>query len=45
MVMLLPSTIPALTFYRNSISGTPATAAMLLLSTIPALTIYGNSIS
>ena len=34
MKMLLPSTIAALTIYRNSISGPPATMAMLLPSTI-----------
>ena len=45
MAMLFLSTIPALTFYRTSISGTPATAAMLLPCPLSALTIYRNSIT
>jgi hypothetical protein len=43
MAMLLPSTIPTLTIYRNSITLASSNHGMLLPNTIPALTIYRNS--
>ena len=44
--MVLPSTIPALTIYRNAITRPPATPAIMVLpSTIPALTFYRNAIT